>query len=331
MSDDASPSTADWPRRPGSAHDPEPEPDRDAGESVEAPNEAAILAEQKKKIRSKRIGYLDDLLRNLDILIYAEISAVYYLDCSFLRFVLRAFVQLIWLTPKPEILPELPSNRPYIYPISGSNLICLFVHLWFPPPSAGEATRGYLHGGLLIDWIGQQGPTSKLRLFLLDCFILALQLVMLAVTLKLQTVKRKREPETTGGDSASAGEGADSASPSASRQDVDSEEQGILRRSSTLSTLQDRVPDERDELLSDGGLPESSPQAALDALNSGQAVVAELFILDTVREQVDVAFNAANNTEAAGSGILTSRDRRRQLAAVLARRRLTLATRFGGG
>ncbi|EOD44639.1 hypothetical protein GTA08_BOTSDO12855 [Neofusicoccum parvum] len=80
MSDDASPSTADWPRRPGSAHDPEPEPDRDAGESVEAPNEAAILAEQKKKIRSKRIGYLDDLLRNLDILIYAEISAVYYLE-----------------------------------------------------------------------------------------------------------------------------------------------------------------------------------------------------------------------------------------------------------
>lgn len=250
-------------------------------------------------------------------------------SCSFLRFVLRAFVQLIWLTPKPEILPELPSNRPYIYPICGSNLICLFVHLWFPLPSAGEATRGYLHGGLLIDWIGQQGPTSKLRLFLLDCFILALQLVMLAATLKLQNVKRRKGSNASGGEP-SAGEGP--ASPAAPRQDVDAEERGMLRRSSTLSTLRDRSPGERDELLSDGGTPSSSPQTTLDVLNSGQAVVAELFILDTIREQLDVAFSGPS-TEAAGSSntILSSRDRRRQLAAALARRRLTLATRFGGG
>ncbi|KAF4311677.1 hypothetical protein GTA08_BOTSDO12855 [Botryosphaeria dothidea] len=331
MSDDASPSTADWPRRPGSALDHhDVDPDRDADETPEIPDEAAILAEQKRKIRSKRVGYLDDLLRNLDILIYAEISAVYYLDCSFLRFVLRAFVQLIWLTPKPEILPELPSNRPYIYPICGSNLICLFCHLWFPPPAAGEATRGYLHGGLLIDWIGQQGPTSKFRLFLLDCFVFSLQVVMLAATLKLQKVKRKKESTSSNGDSTSTGAGEGSASRSTTRQDVDSEERGILRRSSTLSTLQDRVPSERDELLNDEEIPESNPQATLDALNSGQAVVAELFILDTVREQVDVAFNSTS-TETAGPTILSSRDRRRQLAAVLARRRLTLATRFGGG
>lgn len=89
MNDDASPSTADWPRRLGSTHDDdhdhdhdhehehEHEPDADRDEPT---NEAALLAEQKKKIRAKRIGYLDDLLRNLDILIYAEISAIYYLE-----------------------------------------------------------------------------------------------------------------------------------------------------------------------------------------------------------------------------------------------------------
>ncbi|KAL0255091.1 hypothetical protein SLS55_009619 [Diplodia seriata] len=328
MSDDASPPTADWPRRhhdhdaPDAPHDGRD--DRDA---------SADLADQKKKIQSKRIGYLDDLLRNLDILIYAEISAIYYLDCSFLRFVLRAFVQLIWLTPKPEILPELPSNRPYIYPISGSNLICLFCHLWFPPQSAGEATRGYLHGGLLIDWIGQQGPSSKLRLFLLDFFILVLQVVMLAATLKLQKVKRRKTPDASSSSSDATPEGAgeSSTAQAPTRQDVDSEERGILRRSSTLSTLQDRAPDERDELLGDAAdVPESSLQASLDALNSGQAVVAELFIFDTVREQVDVALNPTS-TEAARPTVLTGRDRRRQLAAALARRRLGFATRFGAG
>lgn len=248
-----------------------------------------------------------------------------------MRFVLRAFVQLIWLTPKPEILPELPSNRPYIYPISGSNLICLFCHLWFPPPAAGEATRGYLHGGLLIDWIGQQGPASKLRLFLLDCFILVLQVVMLAATLKLQKVKKRKESDASNSSdptSERAGEGP--SSPTTTRQDVDSEERGMLRRSSTLSSLEGRTPGERDELLGDAEIPESSLQATLDALNSGQAMVAELFIFDTVREQIDVAFNPTN-TEAARPAVLTSRDRRRQLAAVLARRRLALATRFGAG
>ncbi|OJD29495.1 uncharacterized protein BKCO1_790001 [Diplodia corticola] len=344
MSDDASPPTADWPRR---HHDH----DATDGDGPGAPDETVGLADQKKKMQSKRIGYLDDLLRSLDILIYAEISAVYYLDCSFLRFVLRAFVQLIWLTPKPEILPELPSNRPYIYPISGSNLICLFCHLWFPPQSAGEATRGYLHGGLLIDWIGQQGPSSKLRLFLLDCFILALQVVMLAATLKLQKVKKRRRRNSSSSISSSSdattreggdavAEGPSTTTTTATRQDVDSEERGILRRSSTLSTttMQDeRTPDERDELLGggDAALPASSPQAALDALNSGQAVVAELFIFDTVRDQIDVALNptaAGTAAEAASRpAVLTGRDRRRQLAAALARRRLALATRFGAG
>ncbi|EKG09735.1 protein of unknown function DUF1746 fungi [Macrophomina phaseolina MS6] len=331
MSDDASLSTADWPRRPGSAHDRHHADTGTEGEgSFQAAEDADLLVEQKKKIRSKRMGYLDDLLRNLDILIYAEISAVYYLDCSFLRFVLRAFVQLIWLTPKPDILPELPSNRPYLYPICGSNLICLFCHLWFPPPAAGEATRGYLHGGLLIDWIGQQGPTSKSRLFLLDCFIFTLQVVMLAATLKLQKVKKRKETGSPHEDPTPVEAAEGSAPRTTTRQDVDAEERGVLRRSSTLSTLQDHRPTERNELLSGSEIPESSLQATLDALNSGQAVVAELAIFDTIREQIDVAFNSPN-TETAESATLTAGDRRRQLAAVLARRRLALATRFGGG
>ncbi|KAF2088983.1 DUF1746-domain-containing protein, partial [Saccharata proteae CBS 121410] len=235
----------------------------------------------------KRQAFLEDVLRNLDILVYAEISAVYYMDCSFLRFALRAFVQLLWLTPKPDILPEMPLNRPYIYPICGSNLICLFLHLWLAAPSGGEATRGYLHGGLLIDWIGQQGPASKLRLTILDVVICSLQLVMLAATLKLAKMKGRRGTVAGNVETADAAEAAD-ALPGASgrRQDVDSEEQGVMRRSSSSTDGLEQAPDETNELL--GASVSSAPgstAAALDNLVSGQAVIANLYVVDTVREQ----------------------------------------------
>ena len=41
--------------------------------------------------------------------------------------------------------------------------------------------RGYLHGGVIIDLIGQKGPTSKFHLVLLDLLVLGLQCFMLAV------------------------------------------------------------------------------------------------------------------------------------------------------
>ncbi|KAK8213954.1 hypothetical protein IWZ01DRAFT_220667 [Phyllosticta capitalensis] len=274
---------------------------------------------------------LDDLLRSLDILIYAEISVIYYLDCSFLRFFLRAFIQLLWLTPKPDILPDMPTNRPYIYPICGSNLICLLAHLWFTAPSAGEATRGYLHGGLLIDWIGQHGQASKLRLTLLDFLTFGLQLVMLSATLKLQRVKKKGEPIRRGSTSANASASiADVESLSSSAgQDVDSEERGVLRRSSTASNLQDVVPNERDQLLGNEEAPGTDPQAVLDTLSSGQALIAELFVADTVREQFEVAFTGEIPSR---ETLLGSRDRRlRLMAARLRQRRAAFNTRIGGG
>ncbi|KAF2140892.1 uncharacterized protein K452DRAFT_309355 [Aplosporella prunicola CBS 121167] len=329
MNDEPGPSTHDRPLQPSAAdlhHE-----SGDAPPSVDAPepDAATVAAEQRKKVKARRVGRLDDLLRNLDILIYAELSAVYYLDCSFLRLVLRAFVQLIWLTPKPEILPDFPMNRPFIYPICGSNLICLFLHLWFPPPTAGETTKGYLHGGLLIDWIGQQGPTSKFHLLLLDLLILALQLVMLSAYLKSYKLKKNKEPtETnTGARTAGAARGTTAARP---RQDVDSEERGILRRSSSLSDLQDRTPpSERDELLNDTrSLGSSSLAATLDTLESGQAVVADLYVADTVREQVNMLFNGEYMTRDATT---TSSERRRELLARLGRRRFAFTARLGGG
>ncbi|KAK8252962.1 hypothetical protein HDK77DRAFT_424837 [Phyllosticta capitalensis] len=335
MNDETSPSTADRALEQSDSTGSDLERRASAQASTDEisaeQDETVPASEQKKKIKSERIAYLDDLLRSLDILIYAEISVIYYLDCSFLRFFLRAFIQLLWLTPKPDILPDMPTNRPYIYPICGSNLICLLAHLWFTAPSAGEATRGYLHGGLLIDWIGQHGQASKLRLTLLDFLTFALQLIMLSATLKLQRVKKKGEPIRRGSTSANASASiADVESLSSSAgQDVDSEERGVLRRSSTVSNLQDVVPNERDQLLGNEEAPGTDPQAVLDTLSSGQALVAELFVADTVREQFEVAFTGEIPSR---ETLLGSRDRRlRLMAARLRQRRAAFNTRIGGG
>ena len=42
--------------------------------------DSSSLQEKKQRARKKRLEYLDDMLRNFDILIYAELSAVYYLE-----------------------------------------------------------------------------------------------------------------------------------------------------------------------------------------------------------------------------------------------------------
>ena len=73
MSDEASSSAA--------AYTPDIPQD---GPRPEAAPTAAQLAERKKKNRQlfnrKRGDLLDDVIRNLDILLYAELSAIYYME-----------------------------------------------------------------------------------------------------------------------------------------------------------------------------------------------------------------------------------------------------------
>ena len=59
---------------------------------------------------------------------------------------------------------------------------------------AGEAVREYLHGSLLIDFVGQQSPVLRLRLVGCDLLVLAPQLVMLGITIekrKLDAARRR--------------------------------------------------------------------------------------------------------------------------------------------
>lgn len=192
-----------------------------------------------------------------------------------------------------------PAAHRHIGAIFSTNLLCLILHVLFSPPAAGEATRGYLHGGILIDFVGQESPVSRIRLVSLDMLTCALQLVILAVVLE----RRKIAPLSV------SQSGADEPvlSPSLPRsQDHDSEERGILRPPGSpsedielqpLSTGRTGADEdrERNELLRHATSPRSPDdddpgvtamdEHPLDRFHSGQHVLADMYLLDVVRTQ----------------------------------------------
>lgn len=220
---------------------------------------------------------------------------------SFFKFLLRALPQWFYFTPKPALFPLPPRPaRTYIGTIFGTNLLCFLLHILSSPPVAGEATRGYLHGGILIDFVGQESPVSRVRLVSLDMLTWILQVVILAIMLERRKIV--------------ASSNSQSPSLSISRpQDHDSEERGILRPptsptddielqplpSGRTGADEDR---ERNELLLRHGTSPSSPndndndndddpdvnavdEHPLDRFHSGQHILADIYLMDVVRTQ----------------------------------------------
>lgn len=253
-------------------------------------------------------------------------------SCSLFRFLLRAFVEWFYFTPKPKIFPEPPRNRPYLGAVLGCNLICIFLHAVSSKPEAGEALRGYLHGGLLIDFVGQEGPISKSRLFLLDILTLALQLLVLTAFVERQNL---RTSMTNSGASSDA-ETAIVDETSLQGQDHDSEERGVLRSDPSTSEdieLQPLHPSagrtggeedgERDELLleSPGLNSQNSITHPLDAFYTGEHAVTDLHLLNAVRTQRQLSiFNTGSDSGPSAAAT----------AASLASNRFGIRMRIGG-
>lgn len=214
--------------------------------------------------------------------------------------------------------------------VAGLFAVNFFLHMLSPAPSAGEDTRGYLHGGLMIDFIGQQGPTSKWKLGGLDLCILVLQLIMVSAHVKRRDLKTQLKHLSTG--EAPSGSAADTATPDAAAstaaattgenaargQDADDEERGVLRRTDTMSDIAD--PEEEDALLPPAS--ETGHVDALDLLSSGQCVILSAGVVDTVwRENENYRVFRQTRTENSLSGDMPETLRRLN----------TLRARFGVG
>lgn len=182
----------------------------------------------------------------------------------------------------------------------------------------------------MIDFIGQQGPTSKWKLAGLDICILVLQCAMVSVHVKRRELKKKLG-RISGGTSGRPveGEASDTGrennetqpNPNADRdQDPDSEERGVLRRTDTLSDI-GADPDEEDALLDSPS--ESGHADALDMLSSGQCVIGDFTLIDTLLQEHKSYSEYRRTRTESGSGTSISPSTLRQLH--------TIRVRFGVG
>jgi len=223
------------------------------------------------------------MLRSLDIITYIHLSYLYFMDCSFFHFALRAAIQFLFLTPKIINLPLPPHTRSPVVGIVGGSALCALLHLWEANPAAGELTHGYLHGGLIIDFIGQEGPISKWRLIYVDILIVLLQLLMLTLVITKQGLSPSSEDAPPATDEAG--------SP---QQDVESEERGEIRPPPAPAPELSRLLNDNH---SDEGEENQDEVVELERrmfeVTSGELVVASLDVVGAVRRQWAVAAVAA--------------------------------------
>ncbi|KAK2758809.1 hypothetical protein FQN54_003501 [Arachnomyces sp. PD_36] len=258
---------------------------------------------------ARKIILLDRLRRDLDIMVYCELSSLYYMDCSVITFAIRGVTQLLFFTPKPGPVPESPRTQPYIGAIVLSNFACILLHLLFAQPAPSEALRGYLHGGFLIDFVGQHGPISKFTLLIFDILVLILQLIMMGV---IQERARANQliPIISSGDT--------TISDVSNGQDHDLEERGVHRTDTEhrhghssedielqdipLSGPEDTAEDrsrELNELLAepaDGSQIFDSEAHPLDVFFSGESTIMDMQLLRSITDQWQSA--GAGSTEA---------------------------------
>jgi hypothetical protein len=185
----------------------------------------------------------------------------------------------------------------------------------------------------MIDFIGQQGPTSKWKLAGLDLALLLLQLTMVAVHAKRRELK-KIIARITGGSSPSTTTTASGETPGAEpsttasttaaenaarEQDADAEERGVLRRTDSLSDTGADPDDEEDALLSSSDSPHNHVDA-LDMLISGQCLVGEFTLIDTLlQEHAHYQAHRQTRTDAGATNSIPLPNTLRQLHSIRVR------------
>ncbi|KAK4159158.1 hypothetical protein QBC43DRAFT_374039 [Cladorrhinum sp. PSN259] len=252
-------------------------------------NDAQANTQEKQRAGlAKKLEFMTHLQQSLDLLVYVYISTLYYMECSFARLLLRTIPHYILLSPKEGLI--LPAQRVHIIVIFGPAIICILWHIFSALPEASEATRGYLHGGVLMDFIGQEPPSSRLTLIFIDIIILFLQCLMLAVHQDRERLKQAVHPSLR---TLLPGSEADSGATEPT-QDHDAEERGVLRDQTymvdnegvELQPLngESSAADEEERERTTGPYASVTTSAdMLDIMRSGNAVLSNFHIPHALR------------------------------------------------
>ncbi|TLD22695.1 hypothetical protein PspLS_07575 [Pyricularia sp. CBS 133598] len=237
------------------------------------------VAQRRKAGLQRKFQFMTSLMMDLDSLVYAEICLLYYMDVSIFRLLIRLAVQSFFLSPKSdEFVLLMPTHRPHTAAVLVPNLFCMLMHLLWALPKGSEASRGYLHGGVVIDFIGEKAPTSKLKLLLLDAVILTLQCVMVAVHSERERLRAVVKPrvsrllaEVAAGGDATAGTRAE-----ATMEAYDAEERGVARDGP-------HAGDAAEEMDPPPLRSGRRPPDMRDYMMSGNAVIGDFHVLHSVR------------------------------------------------
>lgn len=240
----------------------------------------------------------------------------------------------MYLSPKDETFPFLmPASRMHVALVVLPNVWCMLVHLFAALPVGHEYHRGYMHGGMIIDFVGQKPPAYRIYYLFADMVLLVLQCLMLSVHTereKLRLSLKTFKPLIA--------DAALEAATSRTIEDLDAEEQGIrssgpsvaeaansdddielqpLNRSSTdqrqeRPRISDSPPSSRDEV---------SRSRLSDLLGSGNAILGEYHVLNSMRvAATELERTTAQSLQTIGyRATMAALDARRRGAAVQAR------------
>lgn len=230
-------------------------------------------------------GHVDSLLRSLDALVFLQLGIVYLCDNLTFFLILRAASQVLHVQYRPPPLTPAIQLPPVVF----ANLLCLLTHTISPAPqSTGWASRGYIHGGLIIDFVGELGPVSKWRLVGLDLTIFALQLLILVVgTEKLKEAGHvvPQEPANTQDlEAAEEGRAGSRVEPVETQEGI--ELQNLLPEGSheaNAAHSEPKKPNEEDDLI------ELNVQEALRSLMKRSRTSATATATETAAERAGIA------------------------------------------
>ena len=203
--------------------------------------------------------------------------------------------------------------------------------LMFEPAAAGQATRGYLHGGVIVDFVGQLSPVSRVRLVATQLLVWALQVIMLGISLERRKLAgRSDETAAAGASRGITDEGT------ASLEDYDAAERGERGAGDTSDgediELQPLDRGSDGSVGSENYFPFSDTGSAcierhpLDSFNSGQHVIAHIGLVNMVRmqwSQRNTFSSASSQANPARSGSAAA------VAAIAAGRNLGFRLRTG--
>jgi len=256
-----------------------------------------------------------------------------------LRFLLRAAGQYLYLTPKEETLPiVMPATRAHVFLVIVPNIICILLHIFGSMPHGHDYHRGYLHGGVFIDFVGQMPSTSRIYYVLVDIMLLILQSLMMTIhneREKLRVTLKTFKPlhPSVAQDVAMA----------RTIESLDAEERGLPREESSGLSVENSNDVELQSLNGDGNQVDgadrgedpdneardsmgdgSSQNHLADTLTSGNGIIGEYHVLHSMR-------TAGTQLEDAAAGTLRRIGYEATAVALEARRRQGAIQRQANG